>query len=373
MDDDQSKVDYEIKHEEIEECLNILIEIDERLCQFLKSFSVGSILSTSDLLSLATKYDCEQCQSCFYSSKLFEDHLKTHNDISMNKEEIEIEQKSLIDQDPEQEEQKPLKLKITRTMDQDQDPSLTITSEKKRKYEKTCKICGKKVPDLDNHILFNHSDELKCPHCGKLFEKRVQLRSHLNTHKESIKKRKTAGESGDLIICPICSFCIPRHVSLQRHMMLQHDPIKKCEYCAEEFTTAEELRNHERKHLGEKYPRKLAPCQICGKVLKENSLEYHMKAVHGDAELMKTHICDICGQGFSQDAKLRLHKRKHNKEYKYICAYAGCGKGFYDNRCFKDHIRTHTREPCGSCNVCGKSFMARTAMKDHFKKIHPQN
>ena len=140
MDDDQSKVDYEIKHEEIEECLNILIEIDERLCQFLKSFSVGSILSTSDLLSLATKYDCEQCESCFYSSKLFEDHLKTHNDISVNKEEIEIDQKSVIDQDPEQEEQKPLKLKITRTMDQEQDPSLTNINRRKHLVDCFCLV-----------------------------------------------------------------------------------------------------------------------------------------------------------------------------------------------------------------------------------------
>ena len=117
---------------------------------------------------------------------------------------------------------------------------------------------------------------------------------------------------------------------------------------------------------------KRLPCQICGKVLGSNNLKYHLETVHGNPELLKTHICDICGKKFSQEHKMKLHKLTHNKEYKYICPYGECGKGFYDNSRLKDHIRTHTREPCGSCNVCGKSFMARSAMADHFKKIHIQ-
>ena len=75
---------------EVGSLYNILIEIDEHLSQFLESLKVGSIFSFSQLVSHATKYECEHCQNVFYSSKLYKDHLVTHSCDSVLKNVIEM-------------------------------------------------------------------------------------------------------------------------------------------------------------------------------------------------------------------------------------------------------------------------------------------
>ena len=68
----------ETETEEEAPTYNILIEIDESLHNFLQSLDIGSLLSLSELISLATKYRCEHCGELFFSATLFQEHLSFH-------------------------------------------------------------------------------------------------------------------------------------------------------------------------------------------------------------------------------------------------------------------------------------------------------
>ena len=68
---------FDVKTEVTAGVQSILIEIDEPLLRFLATLELGSLLSLSELLSLATKYDCEHCEETFYSGSLFKEHLSS--------------------------------------------------------------------------------------------------------------------------------------------------------------------------------------------------------------------------------------------------------------------------------------------------------
>ena len=74
---DASDYLFDVKTEVTAGVQSILIEIDEPLLRFLATLELGSLLSLSELLSLATKYDCEHCEETFYSGSLFKEHLSS--------------------------------------------------------------------------------------------------------------------------------------------------------------------------------------------------------------------------------------------------------------------------------------------------------
>ena len=80
MEEEERKIEAE-DYDELKNTgeINILIEIDQNLWTFLRTFEVGSILSLSELISLATKHSCDQCGEVFFSSTLFQGHLASHH------------------------------------------------------------------------------------------------------------------------------------------------------------------------------------------------------------------------------------------------------------------------------------------------------
>ena len=84
---------FSVKEEPLTETTNILIEIDEVLMQFLGSLEVGSLLSLSELLSLASRTECEHCDEVFYSSSLYQQHQEAHGEtkpvISTEKDDMD--------------------------------------------------------------------------------------------------------------------------------------------------------------------------------------------------------------------------------------------------------------------------------------------
>ncbi|KAK9667605.1 Zinc finger and SCAN domain-containing protein 5B [Basidiobolus ranarum] len=80
--------------------------------------------------------------------------------------------------------------------------------------------------------------------------------------------------------------------------------------------------------------------------------------------------CDMCGKGFIQRSALRVHIRTHTGEKPHHCQYLGCGKMFSDSSSFARHRRTHTGERPYVCMIphCDKSYTRRVALLKHEKK-----
>ena len=93
---DASDYLFDVKTEVTAGVQSILIEIDEPLLRFLATLELGSLLSLSELLSLATKYDCEHCEETFYSGSLFKEHLSSSHVQKTDAIEDEDEKKIAI-------------------------------------------------------------------------------------------------------------------------------------------------------------------------------------------------------------------------------------------------------------------------------------
>ncbi|XP_071567340.1 uncharacterized protein [Temnothorax nylanderi] len=105
-------------------------------------------------------------------------------------------------------------------------------------------------------------------------------------------------------------------------------------------------------------------CDQCDKVFKKKRYLNVHKTLHSEP-----HICNVCGAKLTSDYYLRMHMRRHNKEFTEFCNI--CNKGFYLKANLKTHMSMHTdQKPC-ICEICHKTFGNRTYLRIHMK-LHSQ-
>lgn len=105
-------------------------------------------------------------------------------------------------------------------------------------------------------------------------------------------------------------------------------------------------------------------CNICHKVFKKKKYLNVHKILHG-----APHICHVCGAKLTSEYYLRIHIRRHNKDFTEFCKI--CNKGFYLKAALKTHMSVHTDDKPCTCEICHKSFGNRVYLRNHMK-IHSQ-
>lgn len=116
-------------------------------------------------------------------------------------------------------------------------------------FRKTCKICGRIVRDLPDHIRTTHpspEEAVKCPLCSRVFKtKRILSKHHKNVHIPPKYK------------CHICSIFFKMQHHLNRHMRIHAKELfYNCELCnfktnyKDQFT-AHKKKSHELEYLKE--------------------------------------------------------------------------------------------------------------------------
>ena len=131
---------FSVKEEPLTEAKNILIEIDEVLMNFLDALEVGSLLSLSELLSLASRTECQHCDEVFYSNSLYQQHQGLHGEtkpiVSQKDDEDPDELAFLHEPDDKNEDDKdwsPRSKNVKRTTDpsnQDDNKAFNLSDEK---------------------------------------------------------------------------------------------------------------------------------------------------------------------------------------------------------------------------------------------------
>lgn len=165
--------------------------------------------------------------------------------------------------------------------------------------------------------------DFQCNMCGKTFNKRTTYLQHIKWH-----------EDREDIPCVICGTMF-KQTDLRHHLMEVHsnDSLPCC-YCGKLFTGRKYLEKHELVHQGGNFP-----CPECGKTFSQKSnMQQHLKT-HA---LDRDHACDHCGQTFSQRAGLCHHLKKHFGPAEF------------------------TEE----CEVCGQYFSSEYNLKVHKRKVH---
>lgn len=139
-----------------------------------------------------------------------------------------------------------------------------------------------------------------------------------------------------------------------------------CSYvgCAKSYSTAGNLRSHQKAHRGEY----TFICKElgCGKgFLTSYSLKIHLR-MHTKERPFSCFI-GSCNKSFSTLYRLHAHQRIHNGRT-FNCIRQDCLKFFTTMSDLKKHNRIHTGERPYRCQICGKAFMASHHLKSHYRK-----
>lgn len=94
---------------------------------------------------------------------------------------------------------------------------------------------------------------------------------------------------------------------------------------------------------------------------KRKCLKIGLKQKEGD-----NCMCDVCGKSFSAKSTLRLHKLIHNPSRPYVCSE--CNKAFRHKGNLVKHRQSHTGVRPYICIYCDKGFSSRYALKIHTRK-----
>ena len=364
----QAQVGADVKEEKsVEDPFNIVIEIDKKISKYLKTMKVGSLLSVSELISLAAKYNCNQCNVVFYSYNLYKEHIDLHGSWDEIKTDNNIEENNgngnnaYVDgqqnsnNDPLEPEELP------------DGPGVESSSGTGDRVSE-CEACLGSFSNKEgsNEHVCSTAESLQCGVCGKVLPDKKGFDYHMTNHRRMFKKRRE--KSLPLVTqCPDCNVGVPSNSTLERHRIFNHDVIKKCQECEAAFSTADELRFHERSHSYNKYVKQKYSCEVCGiEIHSKYSLKYHILSMHTPKEELESHICEICGKGFPLKGKLVLHEKNVHGEKNLLCTYEGCSKAFNIKAKLQDHLnRAHLNIRPHECKICGANFAILALMKKH--------
>ncbi|CAH0546320.1 unnamed protein product [Brassicogethes aeneus] len=227
-----------------------------------------------------------------------------------------------------------------------------------------CKVCEEKFKtaySYATHVIIHSDDKtFKCPSCTYTTLKRTGLLIHINyVH---LKKF--------LYVCIKCGKGFNDAVLFKEHDN-EHLGLRPfiCIVCNKDFAYSRylhthQVRNHKVTIEGELLPNQ---CSICLKVFsKAVTLEKHYVQRHlNTTPHEKKHLCDLCGKGFAQKNKLRVHYRVHTGDKPYSCSY--CTKAFTKKDYLVMHERVHSGEKPYSCEFCGRCFSQGAPLRIHLR------
>ncbi|XP_055314011.1 zinc finger protein 729-like [Sitodiplosis mosellana] len=228
-----------------------------------------------------------------------------------------------------------------------------------------CGVCNKSLPNRRTLLRHNdlHANKFQCDVCNRSFGSTNHLKQHMNTHKarETLKRN---------IVCDVCHKKFRYEETMEKHRKMHTDNLRYdhiCEFCAKEFKTIVELKNHIlKKHSTEtKQPEAKLQCDVCNGWYPKSSLKAH-KIKH-NSEPQK---CNQCDKVSPNAQALEQHIRyTHNSEANFNCHL--CEKSFKLPASLRDHIATHLNNKSHKCTYCDMTFVWRQNMYKH-RKLHEE-
>lgn len=233
------------------------------------------------------------------------------------------------------------------------------------KYE--CALCAfnsTNEDDLYQHLPIHTKDFTEnpsrriivCINCSTIIKDYEALRAHLSVHNSKLTHE-----------CLKCNKKFPIGPRLLRHIWKHRKNEKlKCDYknCTFKCATRTQMKDHVKvKHENEV----IHLCQTCGQSFTQaGSLRNHIRNIHEKNNYI--YQCEKCPMVFRVPSHLRNHQAVHTTEYNFKCEHQGCTKVFRAKRNLKLHQRYHDRSQLNykfPCNFCERKFLTREAARRH--------
>ncbi|XP_055590191.1 uncharacterized protein LOC129742326 [Uranotaenia lowii] len=194
-----------------------------------------------------------------------------------------------------------------------------------------CEICFKQFPTLirlEQHRLVPYMRSHKCTVCNKSFPNQTLHKKHMEMH----KKQDIAGPSQDnrqsqqSYSCEECGKLFNSKYVLQSHLKSKHSEIKPygCSLCPRRFKGKQMLQTHLRVHTKEEP----YTCAFCPKTfIQLTDKKRHEVNTHSKQYPLR---CSVCDKGFptGRRKELEKHERLHQngEEYPLTCQF--CDRTF---------------------------------------------
>ncbi|CAH0698504.1 unnamed protein product [Spodoptera exigua] len=264
---------------------------------------------------------------------------------------------------------------------------------------KTDNLIESKRMDKNNMSIKMDITDLKCNICQSEMDTISNLKKHLiNEHqihfyqevKDYILEFKLS--DSDILNCALCNSTYETFKMLLQHMN-GHYRNYICEICDLGFINKHKLRNHQRTHEIGNFN-----CSFCDKIFSTKvrklchekythnaTARYTTNCPHCDEQFTSyyrrnrhmadehniaaaTYKCNICEKSFILKSKLTSHiKKVHLMERNHICPE--CGQGFFIKQSLDEHMIKHNGERVFKCTVCTKAYARKKTLREHMR-IH---
>lgn len=253
-----------------------------------------------------------------------------------------------------------------------------------------CTVCQKQFTqshNLKRHILIHTGEQpYQCSICNQSFTCASNTKRHvLLKHPEDVDSRKVstsaAPDKGAADLETVLESLIKRNIPKQNSLkelkfgskvdipkeeseelyMEKRQPATKqekiCMICDREFKKTSHLKDHMRRHTGQR------PfiCHICGKgSTVRSALNKHLR-VHSGERPFK---CEVCQKGFTSTSDRDAHQQLHYKERAYQCGL--CSAQFVKPYMLMRHMMSiHRAERPYKCDICAKAFKTNSHLSAH--------